>query len=238
MEIKMKTTQTQEITLDEIQNVKLSGILLLGSIVSVFICLAFVIPNNLTLNPLDMSATYFNINQHPALHILELVFDEISNIMTLLLTGSLFLAFHRINSRISLIASLLIGCGSMVMVVHDMGNFAITWIAKAYGSAGGVEKVVLEQIGSSMIITAKWGVVIGASCIILGILFYNFLWITHKVIPKVLGYLGILCSVLAILAMIPYWLDFSLEELGYNLYFPFMIWEIVIAILFIRIKSK
>ncbi len=232
----MNSKQMNRITLVEIQTAKLSGMLWLGSIASVIICLAFVIPTNLSLNPDDISTTFFAINKYTGFHILELVFDEISNIMTLLLAGSLFLTFRRMNPATSLIASLLIGCGSIVMVVHDMGNFALTWIARAHASAGAIEQLMLKKIGYAMILTAKWGVTIGANCIVFGVLIYIFLWISNQVLPKALGYSGVLCIVLAISASIPYWIDFSLESLGYNLYFPFLIWEISIAVWLLRIR--
>ena len=221
----------------EARNVKLSGILWLGSIVSVICSLALVIPNNLALNPLDMAGTFSAINQHPQLHILELVFDEISNLLTLLLAGSLFLGFRRISPTSALMASLLIATGAIVLIIHDMDNFTITWIAESYKNSGATDKLILEKIGYSMILSAKWGVTIGANCIVLGVLLYVFLWTRKQVIPKILGYVGVFCCLVAILASIPYWFDFSLEELGYNLYFPFMIWEIIIGIWFFRLNT-
>ncbi len=229
----MSSTQTLKYTPAEIQTIRLSGILWLASIAGVIIALILIIPNNLILNPDDISTTFITINKHPGLHILELVFDEFSNIMTLLLAGSLFLAFHKLNRPIVLMASMLIGCGSIVMVIHDMGNFALTWIAGAYETSGVVERLMLEKIGFTIILTAKWGVTIGANCIVSGVLMYNLLWISKQGIPKVLGYSGVFCTGLAIFASIPYWLDFSLESLGYNLYFPFLIWQIAMGLWFL-----
>ena len=220
-----------------LQNAKLSGMLLLASILSLVICLALIIPHNLALDPINISSTFDAINQYRGFHILELVFDEITNVLTILMAGVLFLAFRKTGPSRSLSASLMIASGGIVMLIHDMGNFAVTWVAKVHESAGISEQLILQKIGYSLILTAKWGVTIGAACIVAGILIYILLWISAEAMPKALGYLGILCGFLAFGSLVPYWIDFSLESLGYNLYFPFMIWEIVAGIWLVRFKG-
>ena len=236
-EVKMFINQLKEVNSVNVQNAKLSGMLLLASILSVVICLALIIPHNLALDPINISSTFDTINQYSRFHILELVFDEITNILTILMAGALFLAFRDTGPSRSLSASLLIASGGIVMLIHDMGNFAITWLAKMHESAGSSEQLILQKIGYSVILTAKWGVTIGAACIVAGVLIYIMLWISTKTMSKALGYLGIFCGILALFSFVPYWIDFSLESLGYNLYFPFMIWEIVAGIWLVRFKG-
>ena len=233
----MAINQLKEVNPVNIQNAKLSGILLLGSVLCVVICLALIIPHNLALDPINISSTFNAINQYSEFHILELVFDEITNVLTILMAGILFLAFKNTGPSRSLSASLLIASGGIVMLIHDMGNFAVTWVAKVHESVSISEQLILQKIGYSMILTAKWGVTIGAACIVTGILIYILLWISTELMPKALGYLGILCGILALGSFVPYWIDFSLESMGYNLYFTFMIWEIAAGIWLVRFKG-
>ena len=220
-----------------VQDAKLSGMLLLASILSVIICLALIIPHNLALDPNNISSTFDAINQYREFHILELIFDEITNVLTIIMAGALFMAFRNPGPSRSLSASMLIGSGGIVMLIHDMGNFAVTWFAKMHESAGVAEQLILQKIGYSVILTAKWGVTIGAACIVTGLLIYILLWISTKTMSKALGYLGFFCGILALGSLVPYWIDFSLEATGYNLYFPFLIWEIVAGIWLIRFKG-
>lgn len=233
----MFINQLKEVSSVNAQYAQLSGKFLLASILSVITCLGLIIPHNLALDPVNISSTFEAINQHSEFHILELVFDEITNVLTILMAGFLFLAYRNTGPGRSLAASLLIVSGGIVMLIHDMGNFAITWIAKLHENASMVEQLILQKIGYSVILTAKWGVTIGAICIVIGILIYIMLWISTGAMSKKLGYIGILCGILAIGSMLPYWIDFSLESMGYNLYFPFMIWEIATGIWLVRSKS-
>ena len=215
---------------------KVSGLLLIVSVVTVFVALIITLANNITLMDREIGQTLMNVNANELAHIVELGFDVVSSLALIVAAVTLFLSLQAFGVTLAAAGSALLAAGGTILVVHDMGNFALTWVAREYAAAPGANSAALESLARAMVITAKWGVTLGAIHIVLGVLAYSVLLLTSNR-ARILGFLGILGSILALIATVPAWIDPAWEQLGYSLFFPFMIWEIAFGIWLLRAKQ-
>jgi hypothetical protein len=169
------------------------------------------------------------INENPAGHQASLVLDWVSYITLIALAGTLYLLFRSHNQTLALLGTLFLVAASAILIVHDMTNMALTPIARDFVTTSGAEAVALQTVGVSMIITAKWGVSIGFTCFALGTLMYSVLIVSSEGLPRALGWLGIVASVLTFgtwLAQI----DEGLNLVGMALFIPMMLWLLGLGI--------
>lgn len=213
---------------------RLSGILWILIVLTVLIALITTIRYDITLNPGDMENTLQNVAKFPVPHIIELIFDVLSDVMIITVAGLLYILFNKNHKLKAHIGSLWLAAGGIILAAHNMGNFAVTWIAKEYVLATGAHAVALKAAAFSMLLTAKWGVTIGSFLFVLGILMYSII-ITKS--SRFVGWFGIVGSILAFPAMAMLWISTRLEMLSYQLYLPMMIWQIIFGIWLIRKRS-
>lgn len=213
---------------------RLSGILWILIVLTVLTALIITIIYDITLNPGDMEKTLQYVSKFPTQHIIELIFDVLSDAMIIIVAGLLYVLFNKDHKLKALIGSLWLAAGGIILAAHDMGNFAVTWVAKDYVLSTGSEAVALKATAFSMILTAKWGVTIGSFLFVLGILMYSIV-VTKS--SRFVGWFGIISGVLAFPAMAMLWINPQLEMLSYQLYLPMMIWQIVFGIWLIRKKE-
>ncbi|MBN1117414.1 MAG: DUF4386 family protein [Bacteroidales bacterium] len=208
---------------------KLSGLLLIGYVIFIFIALIISIKFNITLFTSDINESLIKINLNSTAHITELIFDTTSSI--LLITASLLLSILFKKKTIALIASLWLIIGGIILAIHNMGNFALTWVAKEYVNSSPFNVETLKTSAFSMLLTAKWGVTIGSFFIIIGTILYN---LSILKLSKPIGWFGIFAGLLALISLPLVWVDTKYEMLSYNLYLPMILWQIIFGIWLIR----
>jgi len=218
---------------------RLSGILWLISVIAVLISLIIVLRFDIALNPSELNSdvmgkTLQNVTKSSTAHIIELVFDELSDIAIVVLAALLYLGFSKQSRAGALAGSACLLAGGIILAAHNMGNFALTWIAKDYVLATGTKALALEVAASSMLLTAKWGVAIGSFFFVLGVLIYSVI-VTQ--LSKSVGWLGVIGSILAFIAIPIGWLGPQLQMISVSLYLPLIIWEVTFGIWLIRKKS-
>ncbi len=212
---------------------KLTGILWLLVVVTVFTALIITLVYDITLNPGDMENTLQNVAKHSTPHIIELIFDTLSDVLLITTSVLLYKLFNK-NTK-ALIGSVWIGVGGIILAAHNMGNFAVTWMAKKYVLATGAEAVALKTSAYSVLLAAKWGVTIGSFFFVLGVLMYSVLILKSS---KLMGWFGIIAGILALPAMAVGWVSPALEMLSYRLYMPMLIWQVAFGIWLIREKTE
>jgi hypothetical protein len=217
---------------------KLSGALLLFSVITVFIALIITLQFDIALNPSQLNSevmgkTLQNVATFSKAHITELIFDELSDFAIVVLAALLYLGFRKYNRAGALAGSVCFLAGGIIMAAHNMGNFALTGIANDYVVSTGAQAATLEIAASAVVLTAKSGVPIGSSFIVLGVLLYG---IVVTQVSRFIGWFGIIGSILAFIAIPLGWIGPQLEMITYGLYFPMMIWEILFGIWLISTK--
>ena len=212
---------------------KLTGVLWILVVLTVFGALAITIIYDITLNTGDMEKTLVNVAEYPIAHIIELFLDVLSNIILIMVGVLLYYVFNK--NRIALLGSIwFIICG-IIMVIHNMGNFAVTWIARDYVVANGAEAVGLKTSAYAILLTAKWGVTLSSLFFVFGVITYCLIIIRNS---KLMGWFGIFSGTIAIPAMILVWIGPQFEMLSYRLWAPMLLWQIFFGLWLIRRKAS
>ena len=218
---------------------KVSGILILFSVITVFIALIITLQFDIALNPSElgseiMGKTLQNVAKFSKAHVTELIFDELSDFAIVAFAALLYIVFSKYNRAAALVGSVCFLAGGIIMAAHNMGNFALTRIANDYVAATGTKADTLEVAASAVLLTAKSGVPIGSAFIVLGVLLYGIV-VTR--VSKFVGWFGIIGGILALIAIPIGWISPQLEMMSIRLYFPMMIWEILFGIWLISTKK-
>ena len=211
---------------------KLTGILWILVVVTVFTSLAITLQYDITLNVGDMEKTLQNVAKFPIPHIIDLVFDVISNTLLIIVGVLLYFVFKKETK--ALFGSLWFIIGGSIMVIHNMGNFAVTWIARDYVLATGAEAAALKASAYATLLTAKWGVSLASFFFVLGVIIYSSIIIKSS---KFVGWFGIIAGLLALPALMVVWISPEFEMLSYRLYGPMLIWQITFGLWLMRKKT-
>lgn len=206
---------------------RLSGILMLLMLVTVVVSGA--IAASVPLNYDEAGKTLQNVAGRSGQHMADILFDLLSYIAMVFLAGALYVTFKPYDKMLSILGTLGLVVAGAILAVHDMINFAITPIAHDYVAASGAEAVALEAVGGALILLAKWGVTVGYTFFALGILVYSVIVILSRAVPRVLGWLGVVASVLALGTWLPR-IDNTLDPIAMALFVPMMLWELVFGI--------
>ncbi|MDG4766678.1 hypothetical protein O7632_21640 [Solwaraspora sp. WMMD406] len=129
---------------------RLTGVLLLGSLLAMLAGVGIVVPSGLTLNSADPAAVLAAVHARVELHLIELAFDVIGWLA--LLAAGLVLAARADGTRSHLAApagGLLAGAG-LAGLLHDAGNLAVTQLA-----ADPTEPAA-AAVAEGVLLTAKW----------------------------------------------------------------------------------
>ncbi len=218
----------------------MAGLSIIAYFISLFTSLGITLVYGIELIPEDIKNQLNNLWLYKTPHTIELILDISSSLFLILFISLITLIIYKKSLTASkpflpsfslIVANILIISGGIVLIVHDMGNFAISDIARLYaGSTDTSYLTTLEVTGQSMLFTAKSGVAIGSVLITIGFLFFSIELIKSNHVR--FAYSGILVIGIAIIANIV-----PDTNLAYGLYMPFMIWQLVLGIHFTLTKS-
>ncbi|WP_049559348.1 hypothetical protein [Nonomuraea sp. SBT364] len=187
---------------------RLAGVLLLSSLVAMVAAVALVVPSGLTLNPSEPGAALAAVRANVGLHLAELAFDVLGW-LALTAAGLVVAAGGRGQS----LAGGLLAAAGLAGLLHDAGNLALTQLESA-DAAGAV------------LLTAKWMVNLA-----------GLLWVAATVaaaagvpMPVWLRRAGVFAVVSGLVSVALPWTtgaggpSVALEQLGYVLHAPIMVW--------------
>lgn len=206
---------------------RVSGVLWLASLSSVVISLVIALAFDITLGG-SIERTLASVAAAPAAHIVGLAFDELAQIAILAAVVPTFLVFRRQGAALAGTGAVLLAAGALVFIVHNMGNFTLAWIAADYVRASGAEATVLRTIAEAVVLTAKWGVTLGGALLAIGLAPISWLLLRRGLSPA-LGVLGLVAAAAGLVAAPLGRIDPGLEQVGYALWLPFLLWQIGLA---------
>ncbi|MFF5108374.1 hypothetical protein [Streptosporangium sp. NPDC000509] len=210
---------------------RLTGVLLLTSLVAMIAAAAIVVPSGLTLNSADPDAVLAAVRERFGLHLTELAFDVLG---WLALTAAGLVMSAR-SARASgpypvTPAGGLLAAAGLAGLLHDAGNLALTQLA-AHPTAPAVTTVAW-----AVMLTAKWTVNLA-----------GLLWVAATVaaaagvpMPPWLRIAGAIAAISGLAAAALPWTTgtdgptVALEQLGYALHLPIMIWYGVLGWRYLR----
>lgn len=209
---------------------RLTGILLLTAVVALVVGAAIVVPTGLTLNPSDPEATLVAVGSHVELHLLELGFDVLG---WLALTGAGLVMAARAaatGSHLRFLSAGLLAAAGLAGVLHDAGNLAVTQLA-----ADPTDPMTVA-VARGVLLTAKWAVNLA-----------GLLWVAALAtaalgssVAPVLRRTGVLAALLGAAAVVLPWTtglagpSSTMEQLGYALHLPVMVWYGAVGWLHLR----
>ncbi|MEU6788162.1 hypothetical protein ABZ912_53990 [Nonomuraea angiospora] len=210
---------------------RLTGVLLLTSLVAMIAGTAIVVPSGLTLSPSDLVAALDAVREQVGLHLTELALDVLGW-LALTAAGLVLAARPAEASRpylVTLAGGLLAGAG-LAGLLHDAGNLALTQLA-ARPAAPAAATVAL-----AVLLTAKWAVNLA-----------GLLWVAATAagamgipMPAGLRVTGLIAALSGLAAVVLPWTTGAdgptgaLEQLGYALHLPVMIWYGVLGGRYLR----
>ncbi|MEV2237250.1 hypothetical protein [Micromonospora sp. NPDC049891] len=204
----------------QIDPARLTGVLLLTSVTAMVAGAAVVVPSGLTLNPSDPAATLAAVHARAGLHLTELALDVLG---WLALTGaalSALAATARAGQHRAVLPGGLLAAAGLAGLLHDAGNLAVTQLAADPSDPSAV------AAARAILLTAKWTVNLA-----------GLLWVaatTAAVVcvpmPAGLRRAGAFAALSGLVAVVLPWTtgvagpSATLEQVGYLLHLPIMIW--------------
>ncbi|MGW0808413.1 hypothetical protein [Nonomuraea sp. NPDC002799] len=203
---------------------RLAGVLLLTSLTAMIAGAAVAVPSGLTLNPSDPAAVLVAVRGHVVLHLTELAFDVLGWLaltaagLVLITTGGREVLRPHL---VVLSGGLLTGAG-LAGLLHDAGNLAVTQLAAGSATTGPAS----TGLAWAVLLVAKWTVNLA-----------GLLWVAATVaavagMPMSAGLrrTGVVVAFSGLVSIVLPWTtgvqgaSEQLEQLGYALHFPIMIW--------------
>ncbi len=180
--------------------------------------------------PLDsynVSESFQNILGSSMKFRISIVLDLISHISIIALAGALYLAFSPYNQLLASIGTLWRVVEGTIIALSEISGLIFLAVAQQYVSALGSEKFTLESLGRVLIMVDDWGLKIGLIFLGVGSLFYAILFVTSGTVPRVLGWWGIISSVLAVGGILLSLINPNIKMVGILIMIPY---EIVLGI--------
>jgi hypothetical protein len=199
---------------------RLTGVLLLTALTAMIAGAVIVVPSGLTLNPAEPAAALAAVGAQPGLHLIELGLDVIGWLA--LIGAALTMTARTVTTgpRLALLPAGLLAAAGLAGMLHNAGNLAVTQLATdpADHTAIAVTKAVL--------LTAKWAVNLA------GLLWVAATATAALCVPMTAGLrrAGVIAALSGLAAVVLPWTtgingpSATLEQLGYALHLPIMIW--------------
>ncbi|MEU4515614.1 hypothetical protein AB0G05_39490 [Nonomuraea wenchangensis] len=210
---------------------RLAGVLLLTSLVAMIAGAAIVVPSGLTLNSADPGAALAAVGEQPGLHLTELAFDVLGW-LALTAAGLAMTAgsAQAPGPRLVTLAGGLLAAAGLAGLLHDAGNLALTQLAARPAAPAVV------TVAWAVLLTAKWAVNLA-----------GLLWVAATAaaaagvpMPAGLRVAGAVAALSGAAAVVLPWTTgtdgptAALEQLGYALHLPVMIWYGVLGRRYLR----
>ncbi len=210
---------------------RLAGVLLLTSLVAMVAGAAIVVPSGLTLNSADPVAALAAVREQPGPHLTELALDVLGWLA--LTAAGLVMAARPAQApgpHLGTPAGGLLAAAGLAGLLHDAGNLALTQLAARPAAPA------VATVAWAVLLTAKWAVNLA-----------GLLWVAATVaaaagvpMPARLRAAGALAAVSGAAAVVLPWTTgtdgptVALEQLGYALHLPIMIWYGVLSRRYLR----
>lgn len=199
---------------------RITGVLLLTALTAMVAGAVVVVPSGLTLNPAEPAAALAAVEAQLGLHLIELGLDVIGWLA--LIGAALTMAARTVAAgpHLALLPAGLLACAGLSGLLHDAGNLALTQLA---ADPAGPTTVAVT---GAVLLTAKWTVNLA------GLLWVAATTTAALCVPMTarLRRAGVLAALSGLAAVVLPWTtgingpSATLEQLGYALHLPIMIW--------------
>ncbi len=171
----------------------LSGFLFLFIIITLVVGGAF---GYSVISDLDSDAKLQEINKDPKKFKIGTVLALIEHGSIIALAIMLFLAFNPYNITLAVIWTISRITEGLIDFYNEKNYWGLLNIARQYSSSSGAEKKSLSELGRSILKTKNSRFAFAQILFSIGTLSYSILFVTSGVVPEIIGWFGIVASIL------------------------------------------
>ncbi|PZG12646.1 hypothetical protein [Nonomuraea aridisoli] len=215
---------------------RLAGVLLLISVLAMVAGAVVVVPSGLTLNPSEPGAVLAAVGERTGLHLTALAVDVIGWLA--LTAAGLAMSVPLVGGArahaTALAGGLLAGAG-IAGLLHDAGNLAVTQLAADPAAPAAA------TVASAVLLSAKWMVNLA-----------GLLWVAATVAASAAGIpmsaglrvAGVVAALSGLVGVVLPWTTGTagptevMEQLGYVLHLPVMVWYGVLGVRCLRVRAS
>ncbi len=144
----------------------------------------------------DSDADLQKINKSPRRFQLGIVLALIEHGSVIALTIVLFIAFSPYNPVFGIVWTAFRTGEGLIQFYNEPNYWRLINIARQYSSAGGAEKSSLSDLARSIFKTKDARFKFAMICWSIGTLAYSIVLVAYEVVPPIIGWLGIVSSIL------------------------------------------
>jgi len=145
---------------------------------------------------LDSDAKLQNINKNPKRFKISIVLVLIEHVSIISLAIMLFIAFRSYNLTLAVVWTIFrIGEG-LIQIYNKKDYWGLINIARQYSVTSGAEKNTLIDLGRSILKAKNSSFTFAQILFSIGTLSYSILFATSGVVPAIIGWFGIVASIL------------------------------------------
>ncbi len=175
---------------------RLSGFLFLLLIIIAFVASLRFGSEAWTISDLDSDAKLQKINDDPNKFKISIVLALIEHVGIISLAVMLFIAFSPVNVILAVVWTLS-RTGEGSIQIYSKGNYrGLLSIARQYSGTSGAERDTLVDLGRTILKTKNSRFTFTQILFSIGTLAYSILFVTYGVVPPIIGWFGIVASIL------------------------------------------
>ena len=148
------------------------------------------------ISDLDSDAKLQEINKDPKKFKIGTVLALIEHGSIIALAIMLFIAFSQYNMILAVIWTISRITEGLIDFYNEKNYWRLLNIAKQYSSSSGAEKNSLSELGRSILKTKNSTFSFAQILFSIGTLSYSILFVTSEVVPAIIGWFGIVASIL------------------------------------------
>ena len=144
----------------------------------------------------DSDADLQKINKNPKKFQISIMLALIEHGSVIALTIMLFIAFSPYNIILGIVWTIFRTGEGLIQYINEPNYWRLIKIARQYSATSGAEKKSLSDLARSIFKTKDTRFKFAMICWSIGTLAYSIVLVTSEVVPQIIGWLGIVASIL------------------------------------------
>jgi hypothetical protein len=172
---------------------RLSGFLFLFVIITDFVTVTF---GNKIISDLDSDAELQKISDDPNKFKKSIVIALIHHFGIIALAVMLFIAFGSYSIILGVVWITFRTGESLILFCNEKNYWGLLNVARQYSGASGAEKNSLSDLARTILKTKQFRWIFAQILFSIGTIAYTILFVTYGVIPPIIGWFGLVASIL------------------------------------------
>ncbi len=149
-----------------------------------------------TFDDLDSDAKLQKINKNPKKIQISVVLILIEHVSIIFLAVMLFIAFSQYNIILAVVWAISRTIEGLIQIYYKKDYWGLLNLARQYSGASNAEKHSLSDLGRSILKTKNTVFTFAQIFFSVGTLAYSLLFVTYGVVPEIIGWFGIVASII------------------------------------------